>query len=375
MLNNKVMVAMSGGVDSAVAAYLLREAGYEIIGVNMQFMPPDVLEEGSETGCCGLSAVEDARRVCDVLEIPFYVMNFRNIFKEKIIDYFVAEYLQGKTPNPCIACNQAVKFDVLLKKAMGLGFDYIATGHYAALYYDKSLNRYMMRKAKDLKKDQTYVLYGLTQAQMEKTLMPLADYTKQEIRSIAKEIGLIVAEKPESQDICFIPDNDYRSFISRNINQKIEEGPFLDIEGREIGTHRGIPFYTIGQRKKLGVNCGYPVYVVGIIPEKNAVILGREEDTFSEGLLSEKNNFILFDKLKEPLKVFVKIRYNAEAIQATIIPVDDMVSVKFEQPAKAVTPGQAVVFYDNDLVVGGGICHSADNHMHLYKTKHFGDQS
>jgi len=349
----KVLVAMSGGVDSSITAHLLKEKGYEIVGVTMQIWPEDQPPAENETGCCSLSAVDDARSVANKLGIPFYVVNFRSIFKEKVIDYFIEEYMQGRTPNPCIACNKLVKFEALLNKGYQLGLDFIATGHYSRIYYDRDRKRYLMRKAVDLNKDQTYALYVFTQEQLSKTLMPLGDFTKPEIRTMAQELGLTVANKPESQEICFVPNNNYRDFLQSKVNS-IKKGPFLDIHGNKIGTHEGIPFYTIGQRKGLGLALGYPAYVVDIIPDKNAVVIGKQEDIFSNGLYSYFNNFILFDNLQEPMEVQAKIRYKSDPVDAIIYPEKERVRVEFAEPVKAVTPGQAVVYYLDDLVVGGG---------------------
>lgn len=350
-----VVVAMSGGVDSSVAALLLKEKGYRVVGVTMQIWPEDqdYLVEG---GCCSLSAVHDARRVADLLDIPYYVMNFRDLFEEKVIENFTEEYTRGRTPNPCIACNRWIKFDGLLQKARALGADYVATGHYARIRQDGGMGRFLVYRAEDRRKDQTYVLYPFTQDQLAHTLLPLGGYTKEEVRRLASASGLPVAEKAESQEICFVPDDDYRRFLKERTGHSFPEGLFLSQTGEVLGTHKGIPFYTVGQRKGLGIAAGHPLYVVDIDMEKNAVILGREEELYRPGLVAGDMNFIPFDSLKEPLKVEAKIRYAATPAPATIWPVEGgRVEARFDKPQRAITPGQSVVFYQGDMLVGGGI--------------------
>jgi len=357
MNRNRVIVGMSGGVDSSVAAYILKKQGYEVIGVTMQIWP-DMADEVRERegGCCSLSAVDDARRVANHLGIPYYVMNFKEVFEKKVIDYFVDEYLKGRTPNPCIACNRYIKFEEFLRKAHSLDAYYVATGHYAKIIRDDKRGRFLLKRSADVGKDQTYVLYSMTQYQLQHTLMPLGDYTKDEIRNIAKEIGLTVAHKPDSQEICFVDDNDYGKFIEERQPNKIKAGYFVDTEGNILGRHKGIVHYTIGQRKGLGIALGKPMYVVDIDAENDIVVLGENNDVFSREMIVEDLNYIMIDKLEKPLDVSVKIRYTAREAKATITPLNDgQVKVCFDEPQRAITPGQAAVFYDGDNVVGGGI--------------------
>lgn len=346
---------MSGGVDSSVAAALLLEEGYDVIGVTMQIWQKD--QEDEQTGgCCSLSAVNDARRVADRLGIPYYVMNFQELFARKVIDYFTDEYLQGRTPNPCIACNRYIKFEAFFEKALALEADYIATGHYAINMYDEKTGRYLLYRARDKTKDQSYALCTMTQEQLARTLFPLGRYTKGSIREKAAEIGLLVADKPDSQEICFVSDDDYKSFVAKRAPaMSIKPGDFLNTRGEVIGSHQGLPFYTVGQRKGLGLALGYPAYVVALEPARNAVIIGQDEEVFQRGLLAADNNFIAIPDLREPLEVEAKIRYGAVPAPAVITREgEDRVRVVFREKQRAITPGQAVVYYRGDLVVGGG---------------------
>lgn len=357
MDKKSVIIGMSGGVDSSVAAAILLEKGYEVIGVTMQIWPDSMGEHpGSEGGCCSLSAVDDARRVANSLGIPYYVMNFKDIFEEKVINYFKEEYLLGRTPNPCIACNRYVKFDALLKKAISMGVDYVATGHYARIEFDNTLGRFLLKKSVTDKKDQTYALYNLTQEQLSHVLMPVGEYTKEGVREIAREIGLTVASKPDSQEICFVDDNDYGRFMQEHAGSRIHPGEFIDVEGNVLGKHKGIVHYTVGQRKGLGIAFGKPMYVAAIDSEKNRVVLGEESAVFSNSLFAKDMNFISIDSLKEELRVKAKIRYSAIAADAVIYPLENgRVKVLFNTPQRAITPGQSVVFYQQDIVVGGGV--------------------
>ncbi|MEK6263899.1 MAG: tRNA 2-thiouridine(34) synthase MnmA [Clostridium sp.] len=353
-MKKKVVIGMSGGVDSSVAAYLLKEQGYEVIGIMMKLSPDNPDYEENESGCCSISAANDARRVADVLNIPFYVMNFKDVFKTNVIDNFIDEYMEGRTPNPCIVCNKIIKFEEFLRKAKGLGADYIATGHYAKV--EKIEGRFLLKKSDDDKKDQTYALYSLTQEQLSHTLMPCGDYTKPEIREIAEKIGLEVYRKKDSQEICFIPDNDHGAYIVKYSGRKIKQGNFVDKEGKVLGVHKGIVYYTIGQRKGLGIALGKPIFVTDINPLTNQVILGDEEDIFKTTLIAKDLNFIMFDKIESDLRVTAKIRYSAKPQLATLIPLENnRMKVVFDDKQRAITKGQSVVFYLENSVVGGGI--------------------
>ena len=352
----KVVVGMSGGVDSSVAACLLKEQGYDVIGVTMQIWQEEEPEQVEENGgCCGLSAVDDARRVAWSLDIPYYVMNFRKEFKECVMDYFVDEYLHGHTPNPCIACNRYVKWEALLARSMEIGADYIATGHYARVMQLPN-GRYTIQNSVTAAKDQTYALYNLTQEQLSRTLMPVGAYTKDEIRQIAESHGLEVAKKKDSMEICFIPDNDYAGFIDRNVEDVPGPGNFVDMDGNVIGRHKGITHYTVGQRKGLNLAMGRPVFVTEIRPETNEVVIGDNEDVFSDRLICGNVNWMAVDGLHgEEKTVMAKIRYSHKGAPCVIRELEDgRVECRFETPQRAITPGQAVVFYENDYVFGGG---------------------
>ena len=355
MEKKKVVVGMSGGVDSSVAAYLLKEQGYDVIGVTMQiWQDEDRAVQEENGGCCGLSAVDDARRVADDLGIPYYVMNFKREFKKEVIDYFIEEYRQGRTPNPCIACNRYVKWESLLKRSMDIGADYIATGHYARIVLLEN-GRYTLRRSATLAKDQTYALYNLTQEQLSHTLMPVGEYTKEEVRQIAEKIQLRVANKPDSQDICFVPDGDYATFIKETTGEDIKSGDFVDLEGNVLGQHKGIIHYTVGQRKGLGLSLGRPAFVLEIRPETNEVVIGTNEDSMSYTLRANRLNFMSIDDLDGELRVFAKIRYNHKGHGVRALKTsEDEVLCTFDEPQRAITPGQAVVFYDDEYVVGGG---------------------
>ncbi len=356
----RVVIAMSGGVDSALAAFLLHKIGYECIGITMKLWDNEIFYHDNR-GYCSLNTVEDARNEATNLNIPYYVLNFKKKFKEKIIDYFIGEYLIGRTPNPCIACNNCIKFGCLFQKAMDLEADYIATGHYVRKLYNFSTNRYELLKGIDEKKDQSYALYGIKQQVLKRCLFPLGEMTKFEVRKLAKKCGLTVAEKPDSQDICFIPNNNYKKFLQIHAQDKIKEGNFIDKNKKIIGKHKGIPYYTLGQRKGLGLNIGKPVFVSKINLDTNEVIIGEEEDLFSSELVASNVNWIMFEKLVTKIKAEIKIRYHSQIQPGTIYPhKDELIIVKFNNPQRAITPGQSVVFYENDKVIGGGIINSTN---------------
>lgn len=342
-------------MDSSVAAYLLKEQGYEVIGATMQiWQDEDEFTQEENGGCCGLSAVDDARRVAAQLDIPYYVMNFKADFKEAVMDYFVAEYLAGRTPNPCIACNRYVKWEALLKRSLDIGADYIATGHYARVEQLPN-GRYAIRNSVTAAKDQTYALYNLTQEQLAHTLMPVGAYSKDQIREIAEKLGFRVARKPDSQEICFVPDQDYAGFIERTTGELSKEGNFVTADGTVLGRHKGIIHYTIGQRKGLGLAMGRRVVVTEIRPETNEVVIGEQEDVFTTTLLANRLNHMSEPDFPEDKEVLAKIRYNHKGSPCRIHrESEDLVRVQFLEPVRAVTPGQAVVFYDGDYVLGGG---------------------
>lgn len=356
---NRVVVGMSGGVDSTVAAYKLKQMGYEVIGVNMRLWQDDFLSEEhfmKDGGCCSLSSVEDARRVCEQIGIPFYALDFKTVFKETVVDYFIEEYRHGRTPNPCIACNKFVKFDALLEKAHQLGAYYVATGHYAKIRFDEPSARYLVEQSNAVQKDQTYAIYNLTQHQLAHILMPLGDFeSKEAVREIAAQFDVQISQKSDSQEICFVPDQDYVGFLKRNSDIRDRKGDFVDREGNVLGTHSGVVNFTVGQRKGLGVTFGKPMYVIGIDAECNRVTLGEGQDVFSQSLIADTLNFIPFDKLTESYRCEAKIRYSAKPAACTLYPVgEDAVKVVFDEPQRAVTPGQAVVFYNQRELIGGG---------------------
>ena len=357
MSKKKVIVGMSGGVDSSVAAMLLKKQGYDVIGVTMQIWQDEETAVQEENGgCCGLSAVDDARRVADQLEIPYYVMNFKKEFKDWVMDDFVQEYFRGRTPNPCIRCNRYVKWEALLHRSLAIGGDYIATGHYAKVVQLEN-GRYTLKKAPS-RKDQTYALYNLTQEQLSKTIMPVGDYTKDEIRRMADEIGLAVASKPDSHDICFIPDGNYQKFLYEYTGKKLPQGNFVDQSGKVIGVHQGITHYTIGQRKGLNLSMGHPVFVTEIRPETNEVVIGENKDVFKSSLVASDVNWMSIPDPApgEKVRVHAKVRYAHQGADATVYMTEDgNLICEFDEPQRAITPGQALVMYDGDYVVGGGV--------------------
>jgi tRNA-specific 2-thiouridylase len=352
-----VVVAMSGGVDSSIAAALLKEEGYQVVGVTMQIWSSDERRFG---GCCGIEAIVDAQRVAQELDITHYVLNFREVFARKVIADFCQEYRRGRTPNPCIRCNQHVKFGALLQRANELGADFLATGHYARI--EQVNERYVLRKGIDSAKDQSYTLYTMTQDHLKHALMPLGNLTKQRVRQIAREFNLPVAEKVESQGICFVPDDDYAGFLESYVMAK--PGPIIDRKGNIMGEHRGIIHYTVGQRRGLGVSAREPLYVLAIDPDRNAVVIGPRDEIFGSELVTAEVNWILAEKPTRSIAVEAKIRYLHKQARAMVTPLDSAKAhVRFEQPQMAIAPGQAVVFYQGDVVMGGGTIapHSASS--------------
>jgi len=355
-MKTRILAAMSGGVDSSVTVALLLKSGYDVVGISMRLGVHDTIETKTDKpNCCSLEGIEDARRVAAQLGIPFYAVNYEANFAKYIVDYFCAEYSMGRTPNPCILCNQELKFGKLLQLAYQLNAEYVATGHYARIEHDGQLGRYLLLKGIDQSKDQSYALFSLTQEQLRQALMPLGEYTKSEVRRIASELGLKVHDKPESQELCFIADDDYNRFLTERMPESIKPGPILDTQGNILGEHRGIQFYTIGQRKGLRLSVGKPVYVLKIDTINNAVIVGDKHELLKREFRVEKLNLISKEHLDKPIKAQVKIRYNDPGHWATVFQISaDEAKVQFDEPHEAVTPGQAAVFYDNDVVIGGG---------------------
>jgi len=344
--NKKVFVGMSGGVDSTVACILLLEQGYEVEGVTLEL-------HTSENKACGSSDSSDAREMARLLGIKHHIVDQRQAFKKNVIDYLTDTYIKGQTPNPCIACNMHIKFGSMLDYAQSNGADYIATGHYAVVSREE--NEYVLKKAQT-SKDQSYVLYHLTQEKLSKVLFPLANISKEEVRAVAQKYNLPVFSKPDSQDICFISDNDYAGYIKRQTGRSFEKGLFVDQNGKTLGEHKGIIHYTVGQRKGLGISFGVPMYVKELDAEKNLVVLCEEGGQLSTVLYAERLSFVNPQKIKRQMKVKAKTRYNAKAAEAVMtLTKNGQMEVMFSQPQRAVTPGQAVVLYDNDIVLGGGI--------------------
>lgn len=352
-MSQKALIAMSGGVDSSVAAWLIREKGYDCAGATMRLFQKE--EMTAEPGCCTSQDMEDARAVADMLGMPYYVYDFADRFREAVIDRFVEAYENGRTPNPCIDCNRYLKFEELFLRGRQLGCDFVVTGHYARTGYDEKSGRYLLKKAADTSKDQSYVLYSLTQDQLSHVQFPLGELTKQEVRQIAREHGFLTADKAESQDICFVQDGKYYEFICDYTGRDYPAGDFIDTRGNVLGRHQGIIRYTVGQRKGLGIAFGEPVYVMKVDPEANTVMLGTNEELFTDTVAAKKINLISTDRIREPLRVKAKVRYRHKEQWATATqPDEDTLQVVFDEPQRAVTAGQALVLYDGDVVVGGG---------------------
>ena len=357
-MGEKVLVAMSGGVDSSVAALLLRDAGYDARGVTLRLFENESAGLSREKTCCSLEDVEDARSVARRLGLPFTVFNFTEEFRACVMDRFADAYRQGRTPNPCIDCNRFIKFGKLLRRAEELGVPYLATGHYARVIFDPARGRWLLKKGLDAGKDQSYVLYALTQRELSHLLLPLGELTKARVRELAEEHGFLNAHKRDSQDICFVPDGDYAAFITRHTGETFPPGEFIGTAGQVYGEHRGVIHYTVGQRKGLGLSFPQPMYVCKVDPAANQVTLGTHGELFSDSLTAREINLISVPAIPTPLRVKAKIRYRQAEQPATVVQTgEDELRVTFDAPQRAVTPGQALVLYDGDTVVGGGtIC-------------------
>ena len=354
-MGSTVLVGMSGGVDSSVAAALLVNAGEQVIGITFNVWPEgDNRSAFREDACCALGAVEDARRVCDHLGIPHYVVNLRDVFQRRVISDFVEEYRRGRTPNPCVRCNQFIKFDALLAKAEALGADCVATGHYARTSQQTN-GRWALRKAIDEQKDQSYVLYVLSQERLARVRFPLGNLRKEETRHLASELGLHVARKADSQEICFVPTRNYRDYLHEAAPDTFAPGPMVDVAGRTIGEHRGIALYTVGQRKGIGVAALRPLFVTRIDPTTNTIVVGAAEDLVSREAFATNVNWVAVEGLQQPARVTARARAHAPEASAVVEALGGSdVKVTFDEPQRALTPGQTIVFYDGDVVVGGG---------------------
>lgn len=351
MTKKRVAIAMSGGVDSSVAVALLKEQGYDVIGIHMKLHNPPKAERINKS-CCSLDDSLDARAVCSLMDVPFYVIDFQEEFKEYVIDYFVQEYVDGRTPNPCVMCNKKIKNRYLLEKAEELDCDYLATGHYAKIISEGG--RLKIKKPHDLRKDQTYFLFGTPAEELSKLLFPLANYSKPQVRDIATKHGLVSAQKPDSQEICFVPHN-YRDFIAGRLSSLPESGNIVNTAGEILGKHRGLPYYTVGQRRGLQINSDTPYYVIQLDKEKNEIIVGKVEETYAQSVQVKDVNWVSIDPIQEPVSVTVKLRYSHIGVKATVIPEENhSVRVELEKPERAATPGQAAVFYQDDTLLGGG---------------------
>lgn len=350
--NKKVLIGMSGGVDSSVSALLLKQKGYEVIGATMNLLK----SEESQAGCTSSSVNEDAKKVCDKINIPHYIFDCTGEFKEKVINNFIGCYSCSKTPNPCIECNKYLKFDMFYKKALELGCDYISTGHYAKVEFSEKYNQYVLKKSESERKDQTYFLYSISKEILSKVIFPLEQFKeKEDIRKIAEENNLIVAKKPDSQEICFIPDDDYVKFLEENMETKSKKGKIVMQDGTVLGEHKGLIYYTVGQRKGLGIAYKEPLYVLKLDNEKNEVIVGTEKELYSKTLYANELNFLLDIDLSKLVEVMAKIRYRSKEAEAILYPQENgVVKVEFKEPQRAITPGQSVVFYLDDIVLGGG---------------------
>lgn len=352
----KAIIAMSGGVDSSVAAYIMKDKGFECIGVTMKLFDNDDIGVSKEHSCCSLEDVEDARSVAYALDIPYFVFNFSDRFEKDVIERFVYSYEHGITPNPCIDCNRYLKFDKLYLRAQELGYDYVVTGHYARIEKDSVSGRYLLKKSLDNDKDQSYVLYSLTQDQLAHTLFPLGSMTKPEVRKIAEAQNFINAHKHDSQDICFVQNGSYADFIEGYRGKSYPEGDFINSSGKVLGKHKGVIRYTVGQRKGLGLSFPEPMYVCKVNPTDNTVTLGTKDELYSKTLIAKDINLISIPNIDKPMRLKAKIRYRQAEQWATVTQIDnDTLSVCFDEPQRAITKGQSVVLYDGDIVVGGGI--------------------